>query len=85
MKRDGRIDIADAGDFRPAKFFAKTNFDMKAISEEEKHYVELPQFYNFGSEEDKKKILMDNFRRINKEVDALCELFLGGGEESFPS
>ena len=81
MKSDGRIDIKNAGDFRPAKFFAKTNFDMAAIKAEEKQYVELPIFYNFGSEEDKQEILLQNFRRINKEVDDLCAKLLGGEEE----
>ena len=81
MKRDGRIDIKNAGDFRPAKFFAKTDFDMKAIAEEEKQYVELPIFYNFGSEEDKKAILLENFRKINKEVDDMCAKLLGADEE----
>ena len=81
MKKDGRIDIKNAGDFRPAKFFAKTNFNMKAIADEEKQYVELPVFYNFGSEEDKKAILLDNFRKINKEVDDMCAKLLGCNEE----
>jgi hypothetical protein len=81
MKKDGRIDIKNAGDFRPAKFFAKTDFDMKAIAAEEKQYVELPIFYNFGSEEDKKAILLDNFRKINKEVDDMCAILLGADEE----
>ena len=80
MKKDGRIDIKNAGDFRPAKFFAKTNFDMDAIKAEEKQYVELPILYNFGSEEDKQEILLQNFRRINKEVDDMCAKLLGGDE-----
>lgn len=80
MKRDGRIDIKNSSDFRPAKFFAKTDFDMKAIKAEEKQYVDLPIFYNFGSEEEKKSILMDNFRKINKEVDEMCTMLLGGDE-----
>ena len=81
MKKDGRIDIKNSGDFRPAKFFAKTNFDMAAIAAEEKQYVELPIFYDFGSEEDKKAILLENFRKINKEVDDMCAKLLGEGEE----
>lgn len=78
MKKDGRINIQEAGDFRPAKFFAKTNFDMKAISAEEKQYVELPIFYDFGSEDEKQEILLNNFRRINKDIEDLCTQMLGG-------
>ena len=81
MKRDGCIDISGAADFRPAKFFAKTDFDMAAIAAEEKQYFELPIFYDFGSEEDKQEILLTNYRRINKEVDDLVASLLGKGDE----
>lgn len=77
MKRNGAINIQDAEDFKPVKFFAKTNFDMKAIAEEEKHYKELPKFYNFGSQEEQKKILENNYHKIIKEVNQLCEKLMG--------
>ncbi len=77
MKKDGRIDISDADDFKPVKFFAKTNFDMKAISNEEAHYVELPKFYTFSNTAEKNKLLTDNFRRIRCEVEKLCESVIG--------
>lgn len=77
MKRNGAINIQDAEDFKPVKFFAKTNFDMKAIAEEEKHYKELPKFYNFGNQEEQKKILENNYHKIIKEVNQLCEKLMG--------
>ncbi len=76
-KNDGSIDISQTADFRPSKFFGKTNFDMKALAEEEKHYVELPKFYTFKNEKEKNELLAVNFRRIRREVEAVCESILG--------
>ena len=77
----GRIDTETSGDFKHSKFYCKTNFDMKLIKEEEAHYVELPKFYDFGSEEDRRSILHMNYKRINSEVDDLCREVLGEGYE----
>ena len=76
-KNDGSIDISQTADFRPSKFFGKTNFDMKALAEEEKHYVELPKFYTFKNVKEKNELLAENFRRIRREVEAVCESILG--------
>lgn len=76
-KNDGSIDISQTADFRPSKFFGKTNFDMKALAEEEKHYVELPKFYTFKNVKEKNELLAVNFRRIRREVEAVCESILG--------
>lgn len=78
MKKDGRIDVQKSGDFQPVKFFGKTNFDMAAIKEEERHYKELPKFYVFKSDDDKQEKLLENFRRIRQEVRLVCEKVLGG-------
>ena len=80
-KKDGSINIQDAGDFQPVKFFCKTNFDMKAIEEEEKHYQELPKFYVFKDDKEKQKVLDDNFRRIRQEVKMVCDRVLGNNEQ----
>lgn len=77
MKDDGSIRIDDAADFQPVKFFAKTNFDMKALAEEEKHYVELPKFYTFKNIKEKNELLALNFRKIRREVEEVCEAVLG--------
>lgn len=51
----------------------KVNLDHKKISKEEKQFKKLPRYYNFGSEENKNKILMDNFNKINEEIEMLIE------------
>ena len=65
-----------AEDFKPVKFFAKTNFDMAAIKDEEAHYVELPKFYTFRNEREKQELLAENFRKIRREVDEVCQKVL---------
>ena len=79
--RGGRIDTETSEEFQHSKFYCKTNFDMKLISEEERHHVELPKFYEFGSEDQKKDILQKNYIRINKEIKDLCRKVLGDGYE----
>ena len=74
--RDGKVDITKSAEFKTTKFFSKTNFNMEEIKKEQKCYVELPKFYNFGSEENKDRILTKNFRRINEEVRVMCETIL---------
>lgn len=76
VKKDGSIKIDMAEDFKPVKFFAKTNFDMGAIKEEERHYVELPKFYTFRNEREKQELLAENFRKIRREVDEVCQKVL---------
>lgn len=72
---NGRIDVESSEEFQTTKFFAKTNFDMAEISNEEKNYVNLPRFYSFGDK--KEQILTDNFRRINEEVRSMCDEIKG--------
>ena len=72
-KKDGSIDVQLAEDFQPVKFFCKTKFDMKALGEEEKYYQELPKFYVFKNEKEKREVLDENFRRIRQEVRLVCE------------
>lgn len=76
IKKDGSIKIDMAEDFKPVKFFAKTNFDMAAIKEEEAHYVELPKFYTFRNEREKQELLAQNFRKIRQEVNDVCDKVL---------
>jgi len=46
---------------------------MKEIKNEEDHYYEIPKFYDFGSQERKEEILMQNFRKVNDEIKAMCK------------
>lgn len=69
----GKIDIQKSDEFKHSKFFAKTNFDMQAIENEEKKYKDIPKFYDFGNDREKKEILINNYRRIVREVRDVCE------------
>lgn len=71
------FDIENSEEFKTTKYFCKTNFDMDAIKEEESLYVDIPKIYDFGSPKDKEVILMQNFQRINKDIDMLVKEILG--------
>lgn len=68
-RRDA-MDIQTAEEFRTTKFFCKTSFDMEHIEAEEADYdnYPIPKFYEFDSEDSKKRILQTNFDRIRQEV-----------------
>lgn len=76
MKKDGTIDVEKSDEFRPSRFYAKTNFDMEEIKEEERQYVELPKFYDFGTEAEKQDFLKSHFQKINQEVKDVCKSIL---------
>lgn len=70
------IDFGQEEDFPIAMYHCKTNFDIKSIKKEEKGYVDLPKFYNFGTEEEKEILLQKNFKRIYEEVDKVIEQYV---------
>lgn len=72
-KSNGEIDILNSEEFTTTKFFAKTNFNMDLIKEEEKNYVTLPKIYNFGTEEEKEKKLNAIYRKVNQEIENICK------------
>src|SRR5690606_9306421 len=49
----------------------RVNLDMEVIKKEEASYRELPTYYDFGDR--KEEILLDNFFRINREVEEIVE------------
>ncbi len=51
-----------------AKFFCKTDFDMKEIKREEAGYVPLPKFYTFKSRDERERILYKNFVQVGQDV-----------------
>lgn len=67
------INLEESDDFRTMKYFCKTNFNMKEISEEEAHYVELPMLCQFRTPEEMEAALNRNFRRINMEIAAFVD------------
>lgn len=76
LGRGGKIDVEKADEFKPSKFYAKTNFDMEAIKREEKMYMDIPKFYSFKNDREKKEILDKNFKRIVNEVRQVCDAVL---------
>jgi traG family protein len=73
--RDGSMNIQESKEFETAKFFCKTNFDMKKIKEEEADYKNypIPKYYEFESTDARERVLYANFERINQEVKEMVE------------
>ena len=53
----------------------KVDLNVKRIIEEEKKYKDLPKFYNFGTEKNKKKLLTKNMIRINNEIEDIINSY----------
>lgn len=62
------------GKYETTAVNCRVNLDMEAIKKEEANYRELPTYYDFGDR--KEEILLDNFFRINREVERLVEQFI---------
>ena len=62
------LDFGQGDDFPTTMYNCATNLDLKSIEAEEKKYVDLPKFYNFGTAEEREKVLTANFFKINEEV-----------------
>ncbi|MEJ2880378.1 type IV secretion system DNA-binding domain-containing protein [Pedobacter sp. GR22-6] len=62
------------GQFETSAVNCRINLDAKAISTEEKQYRELPVYYDFNGK--KQEILLQNFLKINQEIDALVKSFI---------
>ncbi len=58
-------------EFKPNIFNCKINLDFEQLKTEEALYKDLPQMYNFGNAENKHKILMANFEKINHEITSI--------------
>jgi len=63
-----KMNIQESEEFRTSKFFCKTDFNMAEIAAEEKAEVRIPEFYDFGSIEERERILYQNFCRVGEEV-----------------
>ena len=70
--KGGSMNIQESEEFQTSKFYCKTDFNMKEIDEEKKHYTDLPKFYTFPSKEAKEHILYENFVNVNREVEQMC-------------
>jgi hypothetical protein len=70
------FDIEQSEEFKTTKYFCKTHFDMKKIKMEEDHYVVLPKIYEFKNDREK-EIMLNNFKRVNQEVEDMVKELLG--------
>ena len=71
--RKGAMNIQESEEFQTSKFFAKTDFDMKAVKEEEAGYQPLPKFYTFKSRDERERILYKNFVQVGEDVKAMIK------------
>ena len=61
------------GKFETSAVNCRINLDRPEIEKEEKNYRELPVYYDFGDH--KELTLLQNFFRINREVEAIVRTF----------
>ncbi|MBT2621299.1 type IV secretion system DNA-binding domain-containing protein [Chryseobacterium sp. ISL-6] len=66
-------------EYTTSAIHGKINLDREALKTEEQNYIDLPVYYNFTDEsgnDNKNKILMSNFLRINREVELVIQEFM---------
>lgn len=68
------LETTYTGDYQTTAVHCRVNLDRKAIQKEENNYPELPVYYDFGDR--KEEILLDNFLRIQREVQRIAERFV---------
>ncbi|MEI6950254.1 type IV secretory system conjugative DNA transfer family protein [Paraflavisolibacter sp. H34] len=56
------------GRFCTSAFNGRININMEEIKRERAHYRTTPIFYNFGTDEQKSRLLTENFLRITREI-----------------
>ncbi len=74
--KNDKMEIQTAQEFKTTKFFCKTDFDMKKIEEEEKHYIEIPKIHYFKSKDERERILYENFISVNNDIDDMINKIL---------
>lgn len=70
------LDFGQEDNFPTATYHCKTNLDLKKIKKEEEAYKELPKVYNFGTADNREKLLQKNFKRIYDEVETVIEQYV---------
>ena len=63
-----RDNASEYGKYETNTFKCKVKLDLRQIEEEKKQYVSLPQYYRFGNQDAKKKILLKNMNKIYAEI-----------------
>lgn len=67
------LDFGQGENFPTTMYHCATDLDLEAIKAEEKRYVDLPKFYNFGTVENRERKLTANYNKINEDVDKMLE------------
>ena len=70
------LDFGQEDNFPTAMYHCKTNLDLKKIKKEEEAYKELPTVYNFGTADNREKLLQTSFKRIYDEVETVIEQYV---------
>lgn len=70
------LDFGQEDNFPSTMYHCATDLDLKAIEKEERNYVELPKFYNFGSAEERERKLQQNFTKVYNEVDEVVNVYV---------
>lgn len=68
VSRDNNDDFRE---YHTNTFKCKIKLDFTQIDEERKHYLELPKYYDFGGEENKRIFLLKNMEKVYKEIEDL--------------
>ena len=59
------------GMYQPNMFACKVNIDFSVIEKEKKEYRDLPNFYTFGTKEEKEVFLLNNLQKIFNEIETI--------------
>lgn len=63
------LDFGTDESFPCTNYHCQSHLNLKEIEQEEKNYIDLPKFYNFGTQEERERKLQQNFKRIYNEVE----------------
>jgi type IV secretory pathway TraG/TraD family ATPase VirD4 len=66
-----RENDATYGEYQPNLYNCKIRLNLDEIEEEKTHYKDLPEFYNFGSPEEKRQFLLQHMQNIFKDVESI--------------
>lgn len=67
------LDFGQGDNFPTTNYHCATNLDLDAIKAEEKKYVDLPKFYNFGTVEQRERKLTANFNKIHNDIEEMLK------------
>jgi hypothetical protein len=60
------------GEYQPNLYNCKIRLNLAEIEDEKTHYKDLPEFYSFGSAEEKRQFLLQHMQNIFKDVESIC-------------